>query len=86
MSKVRKILKHRTLMTLLAVVIGWSALTFASASPGYACPPCQIWYTYYTDASLTTQCGWKVINDTFCGHSTGEGCQTPYYEIEYYCW
>ncbi|MEN3332076.1 MAG: hypothetical protein V7641_1441 [Blastocatellia bacterium] len=86
MSKLKRMLKNRILLTLLAVILGWGSFTVAMTPPAYACPPCQIWYTYYTDETHTEQCGWKVINDTFCGHSTGDGCRTAYYEIEYYCW
>lgn len=86
MSKLKRILKNRILLTILAAVLGWSSLTFAMAPPAYGCPPCQIWYYYYTDGTYSQQCGWKVINDTFCGHSTGDGCRTDYYEIEYQCW
>lgn len=86
MSKLKKMLKNRILLTLFAVVLGWGSLTVAMTPPAYACPPCQIWYFYYTDETHTEQCGWKVINDTFCGHSTSSGCVTPYYEIEQQCW
>lgn len=37
--------------------------------------------TYYTDASLTTQCGYTII---LCqGWRAHNGCTTPYYTVTY---
>jgi hypothetical protein len=54
----------------------------ADASPksaATACPSSTIEYTYYTDASMTTECGWRIIT-CYCGGGSG-GCRTPYYTI-----
>ena len=85
MSKVKRILKNRILLTFLAVVLGWSSLTIMTAPPAYACPPCDVWYHYYTDATYTVECGYKIILSSGCGQAIREGCQTPYYIIENDC-
>lgn len=85
MSKMKSILKNRVLLTILAVAVGWSSLTVLMAGPAYACPPCDVWYHYFTDASHSEECGYKVILAFSCGHAIQSGCQTPYYEIEQVC-
>jgi hypothetical protein len=44
-----------------------------------ACPSQQIEYTYYTDNTYTTECGWKIITCS-CGVYRS-GCNTAYYTI-----
>jgi hypothetical protein len=52
------------------------------ARDSFACPPTDIEYTYYTDASKTVVCGWKYIT-CYCS-VTSDGCQTPYYDIQWW--
>ena len=53
------------------------------ARDSFACPPTDIEYTYYLDASKTEpSCGWKYIT-CYCS-VTSSGCQTPYYDIQYW--
>jgi len=85
MSKVKRILKNRVSLTLLAVALGWSSLTIVTAPPAYACPPCNIEYHYFTDATYTVECGIKVIRSSGCGTAYTSGCQTPYYQVEQVC-
>ncbi len=47
-----------------------------------ACPSQQIEYTYYTDSTYTTACGTKIIT-CYCSVYR-DGCNTPYYTIDYY--
>ncbi|HKQ09466.1 MAG TPA: hypothetical protein VJ464_30370 [Blastocatellia bacterium] len=80
----KNFLKNRALLTVLAVVMVWGSLTFALAPKAHGCPPQEIDYTYYTDNTYTTACGYKIIPCS-CGSGahTG-GCQTAYYTIDYY--
>ncbi|HEX6095477.1 MAG TPA: hypothetical protein VF432_04055 [Thermoanaerobaculia bacterium] len=44
-------------------------------------PPQIIEYTYYTDSSLSTPCGYRVISCS--GSNTSSGCRTAWYTIDY---
>lgn len=85
MSKLKGVLKNRIVLTLLTVVLGWGSLTIALAPPAYACPPCNVYYYYYTDNTYTVECGYKIILSSGCGHAIKDGCETPYYIIENDC-
>jgi hypothetical protein len=83
MQQMKNLLKNRAVLTILAVVMAWSSLTFALAPKANACPPQQIEYTYYTDATYTVACGYKII-PCYCGETYSDGCRTAYYTIDYY--
>jgi hypothetical protein len=70
----------RLLVILCAVVImGPGLITPPTVQ---ACPPQQIEYTYYTDATYTVSCGSKIITCS-CGVYPS-GCVTNYYTIDWY--
>ena len=72
-------LKSRpVLFTVLILVCSLSLAVSAS----YACPPTDIEYIYYTDASKSVQCGWKYTT-CYCS-VTSNGCQTSFYDINYW--
>jgi hypothetical protein len=77
MQKVKNVLKNRALLTLLAIVTVWGTFTFMLVPEAQACPANDVDITYYTDASKTVECGYKIIT---CGCQTASsGCRTPYY-------
>lgn len=91
-THVKKVLGRRFLLALSLVLtmIAFSLVLAqppqADASPkagatASACPSSTIEYTYYTDASMTTECGWRIIT-CYCGGGSG-GCRTPYYTIDW---
>jgi hypothetical protein len=76
MQQMKNFLKNRAVLTIMAVVMGWGSLTFALAPGANACPPNEVETTYYTDASKTVECGYRIIS---CGcHVYSEGCHTAY--------
>jgi hypothetical protein len=78
----KSFLKNRALLSILAVVIGWGSLTVMLASPAHACPPNEVETTYYTDASKTVECGYRIIS---CNcHVYSEGCHTAYFTTDSY--
>ncbi|HYP29498.1 MAG TPA: hypothetical protein VE262_22495 [Blastocatellia bacterium] len=85
MSKLKRVLKNRILITIFAVTVGWGSLTVAMAPPAYACPPCDVEYHYFTDSTYTVECGIKIIFSSGCGQAYKSGCETPYYQIEHIC-
>lgn len=81
-THVTRLLKHRFLLS-ISLVLMMLALSLATVQPpkAGACPSSTIEYTYYTDASMTTECGWRIIT-CYCGGGSG-GCRTPYYTIDW---
>lgn len=80
-SNLKKIVRNRMLMIVLAIAVIWLGLAAMSPPTTHACPPQMIEYTYYTDSSLTTPCGWKIITCS-CGVYR-DGCTTSFYTIDY---
>jgi hypothetical protein len=91
-TRVKRVLSNRFLLaiSLVLTMIAFSlvlaqppkagASTKAAATTS-ACPSQTIEYTYYTDASMTTACGWKIIT-CYCGGGSG-GCRTSFFTIDY---
>lgn len=80
-SIIRRIVGNRLLVIVLALAVTGFGLTAMSVPTAHACPPQQIEYTYFTDASHTVSCGWKIITCS-CGVYKG-GCATEFYEIDW---
>ena len=59
----------------LAVVLLCTGLYNLAASPPY-----EYDRQYYTDATKTVECGYKLV---FCDYSYATGCRTAYYEDTY---
>jgi hypothetical protein len=88
----KRVLNHRFLLA-IGLVLTMIAFSFVLAQPqkavaspkatasASACPSSTIEYTYYTDASMTVECGWRIIT-CYCGGGSG-GCRTPYYTIDW---
>lgn len=83
MRKITSAVKNRALLTLLAIVMVWGAFTFMLVPEAKACPAYDIEFTYYTDASLTVECGAKYMVCS-CGPVYTYGCVTPYMVRETY--
>lgn len=95
-THVKRVLSHRFLLA-ISLVLTMLAFSFVLAQPPQAvaspkaaapttatasgCPSQTIEYTYYTDASMTTECGWRTIT-CWCGGGSS-GCRTAYYTIDY---
>ena len=93
-THVKRVLSHRFLLA-ISLVLTMLAFSFVLAQPPQAvaspkastatttsaCPSHTIEYTYYTDASMTVECGWKIIT-CYCGGGSG-GCRTAYYTIDW---
>ena len=78
----KNFLKNRVLLSFLAVVIGWGSLTVMLAPQANACPPNEVETTFYTDASMTVECGYRIIS---CNcHVYSEGCHTAYSTTDSY--
>ncbi len=81
-NRAKKFVRARVLVTVFALAVMLFALL--------AAPPSRVrvrangdetHITYYTDATLTTQCGYTVI---LCqGWRAHNGCTTPYYTVTY---
>jgi hypothetical protein len=82
MSRVKDYLKSRTLLTIFAVVMVWGALTLSLSSDSYACPSQEIEITFYTDASKTVECGYRIIPCN-CSRTYQSGCSTAYRTTSY---
>ncbi|HYH08938.1 MAG TPA: hypothetical protein VEK11_17935 [Thermoanaerobaculia bacterium] len=54
------------------------ALVLVGATSMMALPDHEIEYTYYTDASKTEECGWRIIS---CSGVYSGGCRTAFYTI-----
>lgn len=80
MQQVKNFLKNRAVLTILAIVMVWGSLTFALAPRANACPPNEVDTTYYTDASKTVECGYRIISCS-C-HVYSEGCHTAYFTTD----
>ena len=89
-THVKRVLNNRFLLA-ISLVLTMIAFSFVLTQPPTAgaatktnvsaCPSQTIEYTYYTDASMTTACGWRIIT-CYCGGGSG-GCRTPYYTIDW---
>lgn len=55
-SRVKRFLKSRSLITLLAVVLALGSLAFLFSSPTKA-SGIEYWFSYYTDNTYETQVG-----------------------------
>lgn len=82
-AQVQRLLRSR-LSLAISIVVMLVVFSLALVQPpkSGACPSQQIEYTYYTDASMTVECGWKIITCS-CGSYRG-GCSTAYYTIDWY--
>ncbi|HEY0099604.1 MAG TPA: hypothetical protein VGB76_11700 [Pyrinomonadaceae bacterium] len=91
-THIKRVLSQRFLLaiSLVLTMIAFSLVLAqppkADASPKAgaattACPSSTIEYTYYTDASMTVECGWRIIT-CYCGGGSG-GCRTAYYTIDW---
>lgn len=79
MSKcLQGMLSARVLFSVLILVV----CSLAVVPDAYACPPTDIEWTYYTDASKTVACGWKYTT-CYCS-TTSSGCRTSFYDITYW--
>jgi hypothetical protein len=78
MSKqVKRVLKNRVLVTLLAVTTVWFSLTALVVPHANACPHFIRTCIYYTDATYTVQCGSRTW--PCCGGIVyQDGCTTPF--------
>jgi hypothetical protein len=77
-NSLQRILSFRLVFAALVLAVS----LIVTAPESFACPPTDIEYDYYTDATKTVQCGWKYIT---CSCSvTSSGCQTSYYDILYW--
>lgn len=55
------------------------ALLMLAATSMMAAPDHDIEYTYYTDATKTVECGYRIL---FCGGGTwSSGCRTSWYTV-----
>ena len=55
------------------------AMLLMAATSMMAAPDHDIEYFYYTDASKTEQCGYRIL---FCGGGQySEGCRTSFYDV-----
>lgn len=91
-THVKKVIGNRFLLA-VSLVLSMIAFSLVLAQPPQAnaspktnatttaCPSSTIEYTYYTDASMTVECGWRIIT-CYCGGGSG-GCRTPYYTIDW---
>jgi hypothetical protein len=81
-THVKRLLGNRLTLA-LAIVITILLLGLATVQPrtAGACPSQTIEYTYYTDGTYTTPCGWKIITCS-CGVYR-DGCSTAYYTIDW---
>jgi hypothetical protein len=74
-------LRNRLLALLCAVAVLGLALAVPPALQ--ACPSQQVEYTYYTDGTYTTPCGYKIIPCSCGGGAISSGCRTSYYTIDW---
>jgi hypothetical protein len=76
---VQKVLKNRVFAVALALILTGFAL--ATPVPINACPTQEIETIYYTDASKTVECGYKII---YCCGVYQQGCVTSFFDRYYY--
>jgi hypothetical protein len=55
------------------------ALLLVGVTSMMALPDHEIEYTYYTDATKTVECGWRIIS---CSGVYSSGCRTAFYTID----
>ncbi|HXD32226.1 MAG TPA: hypothetical protein VN643_13975 [Pyrinomonadaceae bacterium] len=81
-NRVKKFVRTRVLIVILAlVVIVFSLMAAPSSRVRVRANGDETHITYYTDATLTTQCGYTII---LCqGWQAHNGCTTPYYTVSY---
>jgi hypothetical protein len=72
---VQKVLMNRVFAVAFALIFTGFAL--AIPAPTNACPTQEIETIYYTDATKTVECGYRLI---YCCGSYQEGCVTSYYD------
>lgn len=72
---VQKLLRSRVFAAALALVLTGFALAIPATTN--ACPTNEVETYYYTDASKTVQCGYKLL---YCCGVYQEGCVTSYYD------
>jgi hypothetical protein len=72
---VPRILKNKIFAVALALVLTGFAL--ALPAPTNACPSNEVETIYYTDATKTVECGYKLI---YCCGVYKQGCVTPYFD------
>ena len=79
MSKqIKRALKNRALVTLLAVTAVWFSLTALLVPNAMACPNFIRTCIYYTDDTYTVQCGYRIW--PCCGGIVyQEGCTNSIY-------
>jgi hypothetical protein len=74
-SLVQKALGNRVFAVALALILIGFAL--ATPAPTNACPSQEVETYYYTDASKTVQCGYRLV---YCCGIYSEGCVTSFYD------
>jgi hypothetical protein len=72
---VPRILKNKVFAVALALLLTGFALTVPA--PTNACPSNEVETIYYTDATKTVECGYKLL---YCCGVYQQGCVTPYFD------
>ena len=80
-NKLRRPIWRRAMLPLFTLVAA-ALLATAGAAPRTSARIQEHDIYYFTDATLTTQCGWKVY--TCYGTVKQSGCVTPYTFDEWY--
>lgn len=75
---VQRVLKSRVLAVAFALVLTGFALAIPATTD--ACPSQETEIVYYTDASKTVECGYKLV---YCCGVYRQGCVTSYYDVLY---
>ncbi len=60
MRTMKSFLKNRAVLTLLAFMSVWGSVAVMTPKV-HACSPNDVETYYYTDASKTVQCGYKIL-------------------------
>ena len=71
---VQRVLRSRVLAVAFALVLTGFALAPATT---YACPSQGSETDYYTDATKSVECGYRIV---YCCGIQQSGCVTPYYD------
>ncbi|HEX8411783.1 MAG TPA: hypothetical protein VF883_23245 [Thermoanaerobaculia bacterium] len=66
-------------MTRRIRIIGLLVLLLVGTTSLVALPDHEIFYTYYTDATYTVECGYRYVT---CSGVYSSGCRTTYVVIE----
>lgn len=77
MQRVRNVLKTPAFLAILAIVMVWSLFTITLAPKANACPSNEVETIYYTNASKTVECGWRILL-CGCGGTFSSGCRTAF--------